>query len=533
MAEADLERTRTQLKTSAENFARDFDQQLAQVHVFFSHLVTLPSGEPTAVADTSTVPRMVADAYYLDISDTGPTRRFRLQHDGKWSASIENSAIPDHVTAGPVQELNCEPPPAGGAPVVIILSALQKSSSPLTSLRRCMYVVLDTEYLRGQLFPALIDKYFGHDARSTYAFTVERRGGTGPAMYSSDPHPPSQYEVQQPFFALRLEDLVTIRASVPPHPPPMARLYVNSGAAGRIVVRTDRRFSSPLSGDWQLNVASKAGSLASSLTVWRRQNLLLSIAVELMLLAGMIFIVVSSRRMQRLADQKMQFVAGVSHELRNPLSAICMLSRNQADGLVSGPEQVRQYGSLIHGQGQRLTEMVEQTLQFAGIHSRPPGTGRTSVDVKQVVEQALGSRHDELDRGGFETTIDIEENLPPVLGDARALQQAVENLLGNATKYSGSGRWIRVSARLDTDGKAVSITVEDHGVGIDPADAGQIFEPFYRGKSAVENQIPGTGLGLSLVRSTVEAHRGTVTLESAPGQGSAFTLHLPVAPGGK
>ena len=99
--------------------------------------------------------------------------------------------------------------------------------------------------------------------------------------------------------------------------------------------------------------------------------------------------------MQRLADQKMRFVAGVSHELRTPVSAIGMLSRNQADGLVTGPERVKQYGELIHQQSRRLNEMVEQALQYAGIQSGLRRPAKDDVDVRRLIEESVDARREE------------------------------------------------------------------------------------------------------------------------------------------
>jgi signal transduction histidine kinase len=105
---------------------------------------------------------------------------------------------------------------------------------------------------------------------------------------------------------------------------------------------------------------------------------------------------------------------------------------------------------------------------------------------------------------------------------------ALDNLLDNAQRHADSGRWIRVTASYAASEKQVRISVEDHGPGIEPADQAGIFEPFFRGRAASEAQIPGSGLGLSLVRSAAEAHRGSATLMSGPGRGSTFTVHLPV-----
>jgi signal transduction histidine kinase len=205
-----------------------------------------------------------------------------------------------------------------------------------------------------------------------------------------------------------------------------------------------------------------------------------------------------------------------------------MLSRNQADGLVVGAERVRQYGELIHQQSRRLNEMVEQTLQYAGIHSGLREPDKNTIDLGQLIQETVDARQEELARAGFQVEIALGQDLPAVQGDAKLLRTAVDNLLSNAQKYAECGHWICVRAGYSAAEKEVLLSVEDRGPGIDAADRAEIFEPFSRGRAAIEAQIPGSGLGLSLVRSAMEAHRGSVTLVSEPGRGSTFTMHLPV-----
>jgi signal transduction histidine kinase len=145
-----------------------------------------------------------------------------------------------------------------------------------------------------------------------------------------------------------------------------------------------------------------------------------------------------------------------------------------------------------------------------------------------LIEDAVNDRREELSQSGFQVEITVDPNVPAVAGDARLLRTAFENLLSNAQKHAAGGRWIRVSAVYSKPENEVRVSVEDRGAGIPEDDRSEIFEPFYRGRTAVESQIPGSGLGLSLVRSAAEAHRGTVTVVSEPGRGSTFTLHLPV-----
>ena len=123
----------------------------------------------------------------------------------------------------------------------------------------------------------------------------------------------------------------------------------------------------------------------------------------------------------------------------------------------------------------------------------------------------------------------MDENLPPVLVEAPSVESAVKNLFSNAIKYGGEGRWLRVTAACAPNGGRgeVRISVEDHGPGIDPVDLPHIFEPFYRGQEVLASAVPGAGLGLSIVKRHIEAQGGHVSVESAKGKGSRFTIHLP------
>jgi len=121
----------------------------------------------------------------------------------------------------------------------------------------------------------------------------------------------------------------------------------------------------------------------------------------------------------------------------------------------------------------------------------------------------------------------IAAELPEVSADRAALKQCVQNLVSNAVKYSNGSRWIRISAQQERG--RVLISVEDKGYGIEPRELRQIFEPFYRGRQAVAEQIHGNGLGLSLVKQIIEAHGGEIRVKSETGKGSLFTIELPAA----
>jgi two-component system sensor histidine kinase SenX3 len=278
---------------------------------------------------------------------------------------------------------------------------------------------------------------------------------------------------------------------------------------------------------WQLMVKHPAGSLESAVSQVRRRNLAISSGILAILGVSIGFLVASTRRAQDLARKQMEFVAAVSHELRTPLAVIRSAADNLADGVVREDTQVRQYGELVRGEGRRLTEMVEQILELAGIQSGQRGFALRPVTLLPVVHDVLRASQPLIEEAGLQVQVDVPE-LPPVLGDEPAIRRVVQNLVGNAIKYGKSGGWIGISAR--STAREVQLTVADRGIGIEPDVQPHIFEPFYRAPGVIEAQIQGAGLGLSLVQRIVDAHGGRIVVESTPGSGSTFTVHLPFAP---
>jgi signal transduction histidine kinase len=280
---------------------------------------------------------------------------------------------------------------------------------------------------------------------------------------------------------------------------------------------------------WRVLLQHSAGSLDAAVAQVRRRNLVLSFGILAVLVAGVGLIVVNARRSERLAAQQMDFVATVSHELRTPLAVIRSAAQNLSAGVVLDAKQAQRYGDLIEDEGKRLTDMVEQVLEYAGLSgNRRPVTARP-VDLASLVGDVVSSSSPLLDAEGFQIEIDVPADLPPVIADEAAIRRALQNLINNALKYAADGRWLAISARAATTrtGPEVQVVVSDRGRGIAAEDLAHIFEPFYRGRYALERQIHGNGLGLSLVRRIAEAHGGRITVTSSSGVGSTFTLHIP------
>jgi signal transduction histidine kinase len=223
---------------------------------------------------------------------------------------------------------------------------------------------------------------------------------------------------------------------------------------------------------------------------------------------------------------QVEFVAGVSHELRTPLAVISSAADNLTDGIIESKPQIKLYGTLIRNEARRLEGMMEHILEFAS------GQKRRTYDPKllcvdDLIARALSFCSSTIQDAGFTVDQSIAPGLAPVLAEEHGLLQCLQNLIVNAVKYGGEKRWIGIDAHMESN--FVVISVADRGLGIDADDLPYIFDAFYRGKSATDAQIHGTGLGLSLAKSFAQAAGGNITVKSEPGQGTCFTLRLPAA----
>jgi signal transduction histidine kinase len=278
---------------------------------------------------------------------------------------------------------------------------------------------------------------------------------------------------------------------------------------------------------WLFVAQHQAGSLERAVSRLRVRNLGISLGILSLLGVAVGVIGVSARRAERLGRQQVEFVAAVSHEMRTPVTGIELAARNLEDGLVADPARVQRYGGVIRAEARRLADTVERVLQFAALESGRAVGPAMAVDVRAVVEDVVARARAE--QPGVTIGLDVEGDEHYVLGDAAAVRSATQNLVANALKYGGTPPWVRV--RLEgTEGEPAElrVTVEDHGPGIDARDVPHVFEPFYRGKLATERRVAGNGLGLHIVKRSVEAMGGRVTLRTERGSGTAITLHIPV-----
>jgi signal transduction histidine kinase len=176
--------------------------------------------------------------------------------------------------------------------------------------------------------------------------------------------------------------------------------------------------------------------------------------------------------------------------------------------------------------------MVERVMEFAGMSSGAPIRPRADVDIARVVADAVSGVESDARERGVSVVLRASAALPAIAGDPDALRSAIQNIVGNAVKYSAAGTVVDVAIDDDSERDRVRIVVSDRGLGIDSADLPHLFKPFYRGRRAVAAQIRGTGVGLSVVRHVVDAHRGEVVVAPRQGGGTTVTVTLPIGASG-
>ncbi len=227
---------------------------------------------------------------------------------------------------------------------------------------------------------------------------------------------------------------------------------------------------------------------------------------------------------ERFTETRRDFVANVTHELKTPIGAILLLAE-AAETSTDDPAAVADFARRIAGEAVRLNDLVSDILALSRLQASEPLLQADRVAIDEVIEASLHRSRAQAAAQRVTITAGGEPGLS-VLGDARQLETAVSNLIENAIAYSEPGARVTVTTRAAGD--ALEIKITDTGIGISQADLGRIFERFYRVDAGRSRASGGTGLGLSIVKHVATAHGGDVTAWSRLGQGSTFTLRLPL-----
>lgn len=539
LSEFEQRRMQANLRSATERFSRDFDREIDRLYYVF-HIrrgrdaLNEISEEYGEWASSFPFPDLIDAVYWVSRTNQAglqiqqinlPEVRF---DDTDWPPQLE--ALRDELSEklGQYREhrersrLTFEAPLRSDIPALIVFQYDRRTPS-------WAIVVLRRDVLIEQFLPARVTEYYGGADDLAYNIWVVDRSAGDRIIYSSNPSSTtdlSEPDIERGIFSFDYAEGRRERSRGEPH--------------------------------WSVVVKHQAGPLEVAIDALRRRNLAVSFGIVLLVGASVLLLIVATRRARMLAEQQMEFVAGVSHEFRTPLAGISSLSQNLADGVVQDLERAEEYGKIIYRESRRLGHMVERVLQFSALRSGIHRYELRPLALQDAIHDALETLGaDALQK--YEIEVEIEEALPMVQADERALSSAIQNLLSNAMKFSAEGGRIRLVARAvevsgatgggpgatggkpgapggepgatdeEVSDRELQLSIEDQGNGIPAAELPRIFEPFYRGRGARKDQVEGSGLGLNLVKEVAEAHGGRVTVASSEGSGTTFTLHLPAA----
>lgn len=509
VSEADRDRLQREMRMSLSRFADDFDGEFDRL----IQVLTNATSEPSGVSDQAILSSRM-DLWRNIARHPQAVKKVWLAESPDLPASLQPLAgrLPDNVGPGRPNRGGRFPSLIDGSVPAFAIPRRWNLSAESDQIR-WLIVELDRAFIQKTWLPELTASVFGPD------YHVRVLGKDGETEFET-PDAPRGLGADG-----GAAPLFTMRGRGRGGPEPSRGLGSEPFREGG--KDFGKRGFADNDSEWRVEAAFRSGSTAELVANLRRRNLAVSFGILLLMGVSVATLIRSTRRASALAQQQMEFVAGVTHELRTPLAVILSASQNLADGVASGDAQVRRYGGVINGQTKRLAGMVEQVLRFAGLSSQRGELQRGPVEVGTLLHEAVTDTQPELDAAGSHLTKEIDPALPPIDGDHAALLQMMRNLLENAAKH-GAGADIHVRARGGASG-LVEIVIEDKGPGIEPDDLPHVFEPFYRGTRAKQDQVQGSGLGLSLVKKIVEAHGGSVEASSRLGTGAAFRVLLPPA----
>ena len=279
---------------------------------------------------------------------------------------------------------------------------------------------------------------------------------------------------------------------------------------------------------WTLHVFPSPAATAVPASSRRAYLAAVLISVAGVLAAAWFFIWRGIAREARVARLQSDFVAAVSHEFRSPLTSLRHIAELLAsDRMPSAEHQRRSYGLLLN-ETDRLGRLVEGLLDFGRLQEGHGSFRFEPVNLPELTREVVEDFSRRLDPDGHQVELQTATSAATTTADREALTRVLWNLLDNAVKYSPDRTPVRVNVSSDAAGRALLVSVTDSGLGIPASEQPHIFERFVRGADAKARRIRGTGIGLSMAREIMRAHAGDITVASAPGQGSTFTMRVPI-----
>ncbi|TFG91273.1 MAG: HAMP domain-containing histidine kinase [Candidatus Atribacteria bacterium] len=278
---------------------------------------------------------------------------------------------------------------------------------------------------------------------------------------------------------------------------------------------------------WKLLLSEKRpGFVASLMKAGSGIYLFAFILIAIFMLLGFIFILYTLNIELRLNKLKSEFISNVSHELKSPLTSIRMMTEMLHHNRVESEERKSAYYSAMLEESEHLSHLIDNILDFSRIEDDRKKYDFVDVNLDELLKKFLNSTRESLPEPGFDIRYNSHEQVPLIKADQNAILQVFYNLVDNAIKFSGTSTHIDINLFSRDD--ELLICVKDYGIGISPKDQEKIFDRFYRGEEPHRLGIRGSGIGLTIVKKNIEAHNGYMTIESKPGEGSLFCVHLPI-----
>jgi len=555
LSEAEKIRMKTNLQTSAERFSEEFDKELTDIYKTFSDInLNLKSDNAKILHKTLTgwkrntdLPDLISSIYVVNLL---PTKDIYFQEFDTSHVELKKEEWPQNLlflnkyfkqdidnvfirvislTHGPILK-----------PVPMILISQPTEIFIDTNKENCtdnwlILILLNEKTIFEKFIPYLEKKYFTQNAELMYNIMIEKEGKINEEFYKSDTSLTftdfSVPDARTRIGTWRTRNMIIasaqyvtetgelkIKKKIKEETTLSIQVFTSDSTQSTesskyLIAKVDR---------WNLLAKHISGSLESIVSRARFTNLLISYVILFILGAGIVLALVYAKRVQTIGQQQMEFVAGVTHELRTPLAVIHSAGENIADGVLKDEDQYKKYGILIRDEGKRLSKMVEQILGYAGIQSKKQANQFEPVDLIDLINKTIENYNNN-------TSIEISTgcSYAVVMGDKNALSTAIINILDNSIKYCETKSQIVIQINQSQNNKSCIIEISDNGIGIDAEDISNIFKPFYRGKNSAEKTIPGSGLGLSLVKGIIENHGGEISVDSETGKGTVVKIELP------
>jgi signal transduction histidine kinase len=271
---------------------------------------------------------------------------------------------------------------------------------------------------------------------------------------------------------------------------------------------------------------NKPGFIATLLQEGSGIYLFIFILIALLMVLGFVFIMYTLNVELRLNKLKSEFISNVSHELKSPLTSIRMMTEMLHHNRVDTEERKSVYYSAMLEESEHLSHLIDNILDFSGMDDERKKYDFIDLDLDELLQKFLESTRERLPEPRFDIRYNRHDQVPVIRADRNAILQVFYNLVDNAIKFSGTSRQIDIDLFSKED--EVLLCVKDYGIGISSKDQEKIFDRFYRCEEPQQLGIKGSGIGLTIVKQIVEAHSGTINIESELGKGSRFTVSIPI-----